>query len=514
MIIILTPQAMAKPLKVARDIVEFAQDPNKVIMTCFMGGDDVNSARLLLEKNNIPTFLTPEAAIEAFSYLRSFAINQKLLLQVPEPLLKENNINPDVCKNIIQNALSQNRTTLTKLESMTILNAYGISTPQTAIARDKNEAVTLAESIGYPVVVKIYSTEISHKFDIGGVRLGIFNATAVKSAYEEIMKSVSEKFPDIELIGVSVEQMYTQQMARELMVGLINDPAFGPVISFAAGGAIAEIMGDREGAIPPLNKTLVAELINRTKVCKMLGQFRQYPACNLAAIEQVLLGVSQMACDLPWIKELDINPLIVNEQNAIALDAKIVIRQYTTSARYQHMAIHPYPVELVKQEVLHSNEILTIRPIRPEDANIEKAFIDGLTTQAKYFRFMQGIRTLTQDMLIRFTQIDYDLEMALIAVIEKHGIEQEIGVARYITNIDRTSCEFAIVVTDDWHRKGIAWRLMQALIASATEKGLKQMQGIVLAENRPMLNFCKRLEFDIKYDQKDNGVCSVVKNLY
>jgi len=512
-IIILTPQVMTEPLKVARDIVEFAQHPNKVIIACFMGGDFVSSARLLLEQNNIPTFQTPEAAIEAFSYLRSFANNQKLLLQVPEPLQKENQINPQICKSIIQNALSQNRTVLSKFESMQILNIYGISTPQAAIARDANEAVTLAESICYPVVMKILSKEILLKSDIGGVRLGLCNATAVKSAYQEMMESVSEKLPKIELIGVSVERMYTQQMSRELMVGLINDPAFGPVISFGAGGTTAEIIGDREVAIPPLNKTLVSELINRTKVCQMLKLSREYPACNLGAIEQVLLSVSQMACDLPWIKELTINPLIVDEHNAIALDIIIVVKQYTKTVRYQHMAIHPYPIELVKQEVLNTDEILTIRPIRPEDAKIEKAFVDGLSAQAKYFRFMQGIRTLTQDMLVRFTQIDYDLEMALIAVIQKHGIEHEIGVARYVTNIDRKSCEFAVVVADDWHRKGIAWRLMQALIISATEKGLKEMQGTVLAENIHMLDFCKRLDFDIEDEPDDNTVCKVVKKL-
>jgi acetyltransferase len=509
-IIILTPQVMTEPLKVARDIVEFAQDPNKVIIACFMGGDYVSSARLLLEQNNIPTFHTPEAAIEAFSYLRSFATNQKLLMQVPEPLQKENKINPEACENIIQNALSQNRTVLTKSESMAILNTYGISTPQVSIARNENEAVALATSIGYPVAMKIFSTKIS---DIGGVRLGLCNATAVNSAYQEMMISVSESHPDTELIGVSIERMYTQQMSRELKVSLINDPAFGPVISFGAGGATAEIIGDAEVAIPPLNKTLVAELINRTKVCQMLRLFGQYPACNLPAIGQVLLGVSQMACDLPWIKVLDINPLIVDEHNAIALDVKMVVKQYTNTVRYQHMAIHPYPVELIKQEVLSADELLTIRPIRPEDAKIEKDFVDGLSAQAKYFRFMQGIRTLTQAMLVRFTQIDYDLEMALIAVIEKHGCEQQIGAARYITNIDRTSCEFAVVVADDWQGKRIAWRLMQALIVSATEKGLNEMQGTVLAANIPMLDFCKRLNFDVEYDQEDKSVCNVVKKL-
>lgn len=512
-IIILTPQAMTEPLNVAKIIVNAAQDSKKVLIACFMGGEHVSSARALLEENNIPMFQTPEAAIEAFSYLRNFALNQKLLLQAPEPLQNKNHTHSEGPKIIIENALSQGRTMLTELESMAILNAYGISTPQAAIARDANEAVIEAESIGYPVVMKIYSNDISHKSDIGGVRLGLINATAVKSAYQDMIKEVSNQLPEAKLIGVTVESMYTKKMGRELMVGLVTDQAFGPVVSFGAGGTAVEIMRDREVAIPPLNKTLVAELISRTKVSKMLGPFREMPACNLAAIEQVLLSVSQMACELPWIKELDINPLMVDDQNAIALDARIVIDHHTKMGRYEHMAIHPYPSELVKEEVLQSGQVLTIRPIRPEDANIERAFVDGLSAQAKYFRFMQGMRSLPQNMLVRFTQIDYDLEMALIAVIVQDGIEQEIGVARYITNIDRTSCEFAVVVADDWYRQGIAVRLMSALITSATGKGLKQMRGTVLAENKTMLDFCQRLDFDIEIDHEDTSLCCVVKHL-
>lgn len=513
-IIILTPQSMSQPLDVASNIVKVAQDPDKVLIACFMGGEHVNSARVLLEENNIPTFQTPEAAIEAFSYLRSFSLNQKLLLQAPEPLQKETHIHSEGPKIIIENALSEGRNILTELESMAILNAYGISTPRAAIARDANEAVMQAESIGYPVVMKIYSKDITYKSNIGGVCLGLINATAVKSAYQDMIKTVSAQFPKIELMGVTVESMYTKKIGRELMVGLMTDHVFGPVISFGAGGKTIEIMRDREVAIPPLNKTLVTELISRTKISKMLGPFRQLPPCNLAAIEHVLLSVSQIACELPWIKELIINPLMVDDQNAMALDARIVIQHHTKMGRYEHMAIHPYPCELIKNEVFHSGEILTIRPIRPEDAKIEREFVDRLSLESKYFRFLQGMRSLQQSMLIRFTQIDYDLEMALIAVIDKNGSELEIGVARYVTNIDRTSCEFAVVVADDWHRKGIAGRLMQALIASATDKGLKEMQGTVLAENRPMLKFCQGLNFDIKYENQDIGVCNVVKKLY
>lgn len=512
-IVILTPQAMTEPLEVAKMIVETAKDSSKVIIACFMGGEHLISAKVFLENNDIPTFQTPEAAIEAFYYLRSFARNQKLLLQAPEPLLSETQSHSNEVKTIIENALAQGRTVLTELESMAILNAYGIETPQAAIATSSKEAVIHAESIGYPVVMKIYSNDITHKSDVGGVCLGLLNKAAVIAAYQDMIHSVSHKLPGVELMGVTIERMYTKKTGRELMVGLLTDDAFGPVISFGAGGTTVEIIRDKEVAIPPLNRTLVGELISRTKVSKMLGKFRQLPPCNMAAIEHVILSVSQMACELPWLKELDINPLIVDDQKAIALDARMVIQQPIKTGKYEHMAIHPYPSDLVKKEMLQSGELITIRPIRPEDANIEKGFVDELSFEAKYFRFMHGMQKLPQSMLVRFTQVDYDLEMALIAVVKKDGMDHEIAVARYVTNIDRVSCEFAVVVADDWQRKGIALRLMQALIVSATQKGLKQMEGTVLAENKPMLDFCRRLGFEIEKEQEDKSICNVVKHL-
>ncbi|WJG07878.1 bifunctional acetate--CoA ligase family protein/GNAT family N-acetyltransferase [Aliiglaciecola sp. LCG003] len=512
-VIILSPQAMTQPLEVAKLIIEAAKESAKMIICCFMGGAQVQQSRALLEKNHIPSYDTPEAAMEAFSYLVNFTRNQKLLLQAPEPLQKEVKVNIEGSKMVIENALSEGRTVLTELESMAILNAYHIPTTRAGLARDATEAVMLAESIGYPVVMKVYSKEITHKSDVGGVRLGISNAEAVKAAYQDIFVAVSKHYPDSEISGVTVESMYTKKNSRELLVGIANDKVFGPVITFGAGGTAVEIMGDREIAIPPLNKTLAQELMIHTRISKMLGKFRQLPACNISAIEHVLLRLSEMACELPWIKELDINPLVVDEENAIALDARIVVAHNAQIGRYTHMAIHPYPVELVTTEVLKSGDVLQIRPIRPEDATIERNFVNGLSAEAKYFRFMQNIKELPQSMLVRFTQIDYDLEMALIAVVGTDSEEREIGVARYVTNIDKTSCEFAVVVADEWHRKGIAMRLMKALIDSARTEGLVSMEGMVLAENKAMLAFCHQLGFDVEQDKLDPSLCNVVKYL-
>lgn len=514
MIVILSPQAMADALAVAESVTTVASQSTKVVLTCWMGGEQIAAGRGYLETNNVPTFQTPEAAVEAFSYLRNFYVNQKLLLQAPSPLAIEKVADVQGAQLIIENVLAEERTTLTELESMAVLSAFHIPTTRATLAKNASEALVHAESMGYPVAMKIYSKDISHKSDVDGVRLGISNAAAVQTTYRDIVDQVKNQRPEAIIEGVTVEKMYTTKAGRKLLVGLFTDPVFGPVITFGAGGTAVEILRDRDVSLPPLNRTLVKELIGRTKVAKMLGPFRQLPAANVDAIEDILLRVSEMACQLPWIKELDINPLIVDDQLAMAVDARIIVDHYSGTVRYDHMAIHPYPHHLVSQEQLRFGVDVTIRPIRPEDAPLEMTFVKNLSFQSKYFRFMHGVRELTPKMLARFTQIDYDVEMALIAISSENGTDTQVGVARYVTNVDRTSCEFAVVVADAWQEQGIAFRLMKALIQCAREKGLQSMEGFVLAENTTMLAFCRRMGFDLEDDPEDRGVVNVRKYLH
>jgi acetyltransferase len=302
---------------------------------------------------------------------------------------------------------------------------------------------------------------------------------------------------------------------RELMIGVLRDLVFGPAISFGTGGTAVEVHADRAIALPPLNGVLVASLIASTRAAKLLGEFRRMPPVDGAALEAVLLRVSEMVCELPWIQEMDINPLIADEQGVVAADARIVIDNLPPMAdRYAHMAIHPYPAHLVFEWPAQGGEIVSIRPIRPEDAEIEQAFVRGLSPESKYFRFMDTLRELTPSMLARFTQIDYDREMAFIAVVPAGaarqsgsgaGAEREIGVCRYVTNPDGETCEFALVVLDDWQRRGLGRRLMNVLIEVARARGLKQMVGHVLARNTPMLALLAGLGFEILPSREDSG---------
>jgi acetyltransferase len=273
------------------------------------------------------------------------------------------------------------------------------------------------------------------------------------------------------------------------------------------GGRAVEVLRDRAVALPPLNAFLVRAMVGRTRVSRLLGAFRRMPAVDMQALESVLLRVSEMVCELPQIEEFEINPLIADESGAVAVDARAVVRDaQPMRSRYAHMAIHPYPTDLVAKWELSDGTFVETRPIRPEDAEMEQRFVKGLSDRSRYFRFMNSVRELTPAMLMRFTQIDYDREMALVAVRGKAGEEEEIAVARYVTNPDGKTCEFAVVIADAWQRKGLGRRMLETIIAVARLRGLGVMIGHVLATNESMLGLCVRLGFRISDHPEDSTV--------
>jgi len=510
-IVILTPQAMTNPTEVAEAVIKSADKSSKPIMTCWMGGDQVEEARRRFNNARVPNFRMLENAVDAFSYLARYNKNQRLLLQTPAGLPRgQKPPDRDGASLIIEAVLTEQRKILTEPESMAVLNAFRIPTVRNAVAHSANEALINAESIGFPVAMKVLSTDISHKSDAGGVRLNINSAQEVRGAYRQLVDAVQLSAPDAEISGVTVEKMYRSSNGRELMIGVIRDPVFGPVISFGSGGTSVEIMGDSAVSLPPLNRQLAIDLINRTKVSKMLGKFRQLPAVDIDQLIDVLLRVSSMACELPWLQEMDINPLIMDETGIVAVDARIVVDYPKPSTDpYHHLAIHPYPSHLVRKAQLNDGTDIVIRPIRPEDAEIEAKFVRELSTEAKYFRFMNSLQELSQDMLVRFTQIDYHNEMALIAVRSDDAGDEQIGVARYTTNVDKTSCDFALTVSDRWQGRGIAHHLMQDLMEVARDRNLEKMQGQVLSENTKMLELVASLNFQIRNDPDDLAIKQV-----
>ena len=511
LLVMLTPQAMTDSTEAAQAVIDAAaSEPKKPVLASWMGETRVAAARELLSSNGIPDFTTPERAVEAFSYLARHELNQRLARETPGPL--SDLAPPDVegATMIIEAALAEGRHMLSDVEAKAVLKAFHIRSGTTIEADTSAKALIAAETMGFPVVMKINSPQISHKSDVGGVRTNIMTAADVRPAFHEIIESARAARPDAEIRGVTVEAMVNESDARELLVGAKRDPVFGPVILFGAGGTMVEILDDNAVSLPPLNKALAERLINRTRVSRVLSAFRNRPAVDRAAVIEVLLRISDLVCELPHVEELDINPLIASPNGVTAVDARIrVSRPPVTPVRYSHMAITPYPKHLVETGFLADGTKITIRPIRPEDAESEQEFVRALSREAKRFRFMQAIDELTPTMLARFTQIDYSREMALIAVIEEKERRKQLGVARYAINPDERSCEFAIVVSDEKQNQGIGSRLMKALMKAARDHGLEMIEGQVMADNGPMLKLMRELGFSISRSPDDPGVSIV-----
>lgn len=515
LLVLLTPQAMTDPTACAEAVTNAVCEQGKPVLACWMGETLVAEARKIFDQADIPQFRSPEAGVDAFGYLANYRRNQKALLQAPPPLAEHQAPGVEGARLIIEHAISEHRYTLSSSEAKAILRAFRIPTSPSLIATTAADALVAAETVGLPVAMKINSPDITHKSDVGGVKLNIREPRSVRTAFREMLDSVSQNFPDARVQGATIEPMLNRPSAREIMIGIAHDPVFGPVISFGSGGTAVEIFADTAVALPPLNDYLARELISGTRVSRYLKAFRNLPEVDLAALVDTLCRVSEIACELPEVMELDINPLLVDEDGVIAVDARIVVGPpQASSERYSHMAIHPYPSELVTSWQMPDGTDVTVRPIRPEDAEFEQNFVRNLSPESKYFRFMQSVDQLTPLMLARFTQIDYDREMALVAVINEHSQNSRIiGVVRYVTNPDRQSCEFALTVADDWQKKGIGRQLMQRLMNIAHDRGIEIMEGEVLSNNNKMLRLCEKLGFRIVHDPEDMEVVHVRRHL-
>jgi len=504
LLVILTPQALTAPLTVAQQLVAAAEGQRKPVFACWMGGVAVEASRELFNAHDIPSHSTPEAAVEAFAGVAVYAANQAQLLQVAEPAGKHAIPDLEGAQQILATVAAAGREWLNPVESKAVLAAFDLPIVRSLPAHTAAEAVLIAEEVGFPVAMKILSDDITHKTDVGGVRLGLTGARQVQEAYRLMHEEVVRARPDAALDGVAIEPMHADRHGRELMIGVIHDEVFGPVISFGLGGTMVEIIKDRAVALPPLNRFLARDLINGTRAKQVMAELRGSPAVDERAVEDLLLRVSEIVCELPAVAEMDLNPVIAGPAGVVVVDARIRVQRSSTAARpYAHMSIHPYPSALVRSVILPDGVSVTVRPIRPEDAIIEREFVNGLSDQSKYLRFMYALQEITPAMLSRFTQIDYDREMAFIAVDDSMGRETQVGVARFITLPDETTCEFAIVVSDAWRGRNLARILMGDLITSARDAGLTCMMGTTLQENHRMLDLSASLGFEIDPDPDD-----------
>jgi acetyltransferase len=509
-LVMCSPKRSIDAMAIAQAVAEAGKPITKPLLACWMGDRRMRGPRHLLEESGIPSFRTPEAAIDSFGNIASFHLNQQLLQQTPPSL--SGTLQPDVegARIIIESVLAERRTTLTEMESKSLLSAFHIKVTRTMLARTATEALMIGSQLGYPVALKISSPDIPHKSEAGGVALGVRNASEVRSRFAEMMATIKSARPDASIEGLTIQEMSSKPNGREVCIGVVRDPLFGPIITFGAGGTMIELIHDRSMELPPLNRFLARRLIERTRVAQTLTAHRGIPEADIAAIEDLLVRVSEMVCELPWLKEMDINPVIVDEHGALAVDARIVVEHGPPigADRHAHMAIMPYPAHLAEDVLLPDGRTYLIRPIRPEDAEHLQLFVRALSSESRYFRFISSAPEISPKALVRYTQIDYHRELALVAAFNPSETgnaaeEQIVGVARYLVNPGGESAEFAVVVADDWAGRGLGARLLNGICEVARNKGVQRIEGFILGNNRNMLKLMKGLGFVIRSDPDD-----------
>jgi acetyltransferase len=490
-LVLLTPQAMTDPTQTARLLQPFATN-SKPLLACWLGGEAVAPGRQLLQDTSIPTFDAPEAAVRAFLHMVQYHRSQELLYQRPEAIPGNEQQDSAAVADLFRRVRAAGRTLLTEHEAKQVLQAYGISTTPTVPCATCDEAAKAARDLGFPVVLKLLSSTITHKSDVDGVQLNLRDEAAARTAFEHIRTAVERAGQPAAFEGVTVQPM-VQERGIEVIAGSKVDTQFGPVILFGAGGVLVEVFQDSALALPPLNRTLARRLMERTKIFKALQGVRGRPPADLAALEALLVRFSRLLTDFLEIQEVDMNPILATPGGALALDARIVLAP--AEAPRPRLAIRPYPNQYTETFRLRDGRDVVIRPIRPEDEPLIIALHASLSEHTVRMRFFSLVKTLSRDSLIRLCHLDYDREMALAAVAEDGGERRILGVARYYLHPETGVAEFALVVGDAYHRLGLGRHLLERLIAIARESGVRSLVGQVLAENAPMLALTASLRF-------------------
>lgn len=503
LMIIMAPQALTDPLEVATLLSQQLKGAPYPVFAVWMGGRAMAPAVQLLNDAGFATYAVPERAVQAFSQMVRHTRNLAMMKEIPPGLQRRLNFDRDSARKIIAGQdLAENRM-LPEAATKKILAAYGIRVNPTALADSAEAAIARAEETGWPVVMKIASPDISHKTEADGVQLDLRSTDEVRAAYARIMAGAARYNPKAVIEGVTI-QAHLAQPDYELLLGVKRDEAFGPVIVFGMGGIYTEVIGDRALGLPPLNRLLIRRLMEETKIFTLLHGYRNRPPADLAALEEMLLQLSQLVIDIPEIAELDLNPVIVKNGRPLAVDARILLRPAAKPSPL-HLVISPYPAQYELCTETKTGLHLLIRPIQPEDAELFVTLFKTLSPTSVYFRFFRHMKELTPEMLAMLTQVDYDRHMALVAMDASASPERMLGVARIIGNPDLSETEFSIMVGDPWQGQGVGATLLLNLLRVARQQGAKKIWGTVLRENTHMLALGKRCGFHLQYDSEEGA---------
>ena len=499
---ILTPQAMSDPTGTAHALVDVSRTHQlKPLLTSFMGEIAVAEAEQVFRKAHVPTFTTPEDAVRAYMYMYQYTRNLANLYETPADILPDFDPDRDAVKKIFIDVARDGRSILSEPEAKDVLTAYRIPTVKTVVASTAEECAKAAEEIGFPVAIKVLSHDITHKSDVGGIALNVRSATEAANQFSKISERVKAAAPKAKIIGMAVQAM--SRGGYEVIVGSKKDPTFGPALMFGMGGTGVELYRDVAVDFPPLNQALARSMIQSTKVSRLLEGYRGKEAVDMTALEEALVKVSYLLVDFPEILEMDINPLQVRADGLCALDARIVIEPKDVRKILlpgSHLMIPMYPSKDEWPVKVDGNTVI-IRPIKPEDEPLWAEMIESLSPATAEYRFFGPVREVTKAMMVRYCHIDYDREIALVAVMQPKGKrkKQMIGVGRItIETANAEEGEFAILVRDDFQRKGIGSKLMDTLIQVARERHVREIYGHVLAHNPGMTRFAESLGFDIR----------------
>ena len=498
---------MLDPLDLAKVTVDLARQNKKVLLTSIMGEDDrCREARRILRSNGLPAFRTLEEAVSVFMYMYNYTQNLELLYQTPEELSPELT-DPTFLKGILRRAYCEGRRVLSLTESMRFLEAYKIQTVKTFVARTSEEAIDMSSELGYPVVMKDMSPEATHKSEIGAVITDVCSPLDISKSFDEIANRV-RKSSATEFEGVIIQPMIRQKR-YELLIGSKKDAQFGSIIIFGTGGTSAELFRDISIGFPPLNRVLARPLMENTAVYKFASSVgRRF---NIELLEEVLVKFSQLVIDFPEIKEIEINPLIVDESSAVAVDARVVIdtdrMMREVADHHEHLVIAPYPKKYVTLRKLKNGIEVLLRPIKPEDETRFNAFFESLSEETMRLRFFEIIKEMSHDTLTRYCNLDYDREIAIV-VEHQNGQKKIAGAVRLILDSDRKSGEFAIVVGDPWQGLGLGSKLMDHIVEIAKDMHLEKVYGYVIRDNYRMINLCSKKGFEMTIlDEQTAKMC-------
>jgi acetyltransferase len=501
LLVILTPQAMTEPIEIAKALSQYGHIKGKPVLASWMGGQTVAAGEVLLNQAGIYTFPFPDTAAQVFNLMCRYSYSLQALYETPS-FLEEEGVDRSQASALLEQVRASGRTLLTEYESKQLLAAYGIPIVETRIATSCEAAVAAAEAIGYPVVLKLHSETITHKTDVGGVQLNLRSAEAVESAFQSIQSGVSAS----DFLGVTVQPMLSLD-GYELILGSSIDPQFGPVLLFGCGGQLVEVFKDRALALPPLNTTLARRAIEQTKIYKALQGVRGRAPVDLAALEELLVRFSQLVVEQPWIKELDINPLLAKPgdqpHNLVALDARVVLHPLDTAVEdLPRTAIRPYPNQYVSQWAFKGQLPVTLRPIRPDDEPLVVKFHEGLSEESVYLRYAHMMKLsyrTSHDRLSRICFTDYDQQMVLVAehLNPDTGEHKILGIGRLTKLHGTEEAEFAVLVQDEYQRGGLGTQIVQTLVHIARQEGVVLLFAEILRENSAMQRICDRLGFKL-----------------